>query len=151
MTVGPALMAIAALWLARVPSDSEAWPLTLGDSSTWLPPTSYLIDFLPASLILGLGLAIMVAPLTTALMRSVPGRQAGVASAINNAISRVGPQLAGALIFVIVTASFYSVLGGLVPGLDVSSPDVRATDPAPQRSRGWRTRGPGGRRAYRIN
>ena len=35
----------------------------------------------------------------------VPGRQAGLASAINNAISRVGPQLAGAVIFVIVTAA----------------------------------------------
>ena len=71
----------------------------------------------------------MVAPLTTALMRSVPGRQAGVASAINNAISRVGPQLAGALIFVIVTASFYSALAARVPGLDVNSPAVRAALP----------------------
>ena len=71
----------------------------------------------------------MVAPLTTALMRSVPGRQAGVASAINNAISRVGPQLAGALIFVIVTASYFSSLAALVPGLDVNSREVRAALP----------------------
>ncbi len=71
----------------------------------------------------------MVAPLTTALMRSIPGRQAGIGSAINNAISRVGPQLAGALIFIIVTASFYSVLASLVPGLDVNSPEVRSDIP----------------------
>ena len=71
----------------------------------------------------------MVAPLTTALMRSVPGRQAGLASAINNAISRVGPQLAGALIFIVVTASFYSTMATLVPGLDTNSADVRAEIP----------------------
>jgi hypothetical protein len=62
-------------------------------------------------------------------MRSVPGRQAGLASAINNAISRVGPQLAGALIFVVVTASFYATLGSLVPGLDTSSAIVREQIP----------------------
>jgi EmrB/QacA subfamily drug resistance transporter len=129
MAVGPAIMAAGQLWLARVPSDSQPWQLRLGDTSSYLPPTSYLVDFLPASLAIGLGLAIMVAPLTTALMRSVPGRQAGVASAINNAISRVGPQLAGALIFVIVTASFYAALAARVPGLDVNSPQVREALP----------------------
>ena len=40
----------------------------------------------------------MVAPLTTALMSSVPVRNAGVGSAVNNAISRVGSPLVGALI-----------------------------------------------------
>ena len=126
MTIGPLIMAAGVLWLARVPPDSEPWQLRLADPSTYLPSQGYLVDFLPASLLFGFGLAVMVAPLTTALMRSVPGRQAGLASAINNAISRVGPQLAGALIFVIVTASFYSSLAARVPGLDVSSPEVRA-------------------------
>jgi len=102
------------------------WQLSLTDSSTWLPSSGYLLDILPYQLLFGLGVSIMVAPLTTALMRSVPGRQAGLASAINNAISRVGPQLAGALIFIVVTASFYATLGSLVPGLDTSSADVRA-------------------------
>jgi len=129
MTVGPLIMAAGQLWLARIPSDSEAWQLHLTDPQSYLPPASYLVDFLPASLATGLGLAIMVAPLTTALMRSVPGRQAGVGSAINNAISRVGPQLAGALIFVIVTASFYAALAARVPGLDVNSPAVREALP----------------------
>ena len=109
MTVGPLLMAAGMLWLARIPADSEPWLLSIGDPGTYLPPTDYLVDILPGSILFGLGLAIMVAPLTTALMRSMPGRQAGVASAINNAISRVGPQLAGAVIFIIVTASFYSM------------------------------------------
>ncbi len=129
MTVGPLLMAASLLWIARIPAASPPWQLSLTDSSTWLPSSGYLFDILPYQLLFGLGVSIMVAPLTTALMRSVPGRQAGLASAINNAISRVGPQLAGALIFIVVTASFYATLGSLVPGLDTSSADVRANIP----------------------
>ena len=74
--------------------------------STFLPPLSYVIDLLPASIVFGLGLCMLVAPLTTALMRSVPAHNAGLGSAINNAISRVGPQLAGALIFVLPIVIF---------------------------------------------
>ncbi len=129
MTVGPALMSVGMLWLVRIPSDSAPWLLSIGDPTTYLPPTDYLVDILPGQILFGLGLSILVAPLTTALMRSVPGRQAGLASAINNAISRVGPQLGGALIFVIVTASFYAGLANRVPGLDVSSEEVRAQLP----------------------
>jgi len=63
--------------------------------------------------------------LTTALMSSVPERNSGLASAINNAISRVGPLVAGALIFVAVTASFYGGLKERVPSLNVDATDVR--------------------------
>jgi EmrB/QacA subfamily drug resistance transporter len=126
MAAGPALMALGTLWLVRLPPDSEPWRLMLGDPTTFLPPPSYLVDWLPSLLIFGLGLTIMVAPLTTALMTSVPVQNAGTASAINNAISRVGQPLVGALIFVAVSASFYSALAGRAPGLDVSSPEVRA-------------------------
>jgi hypothetical protein len=72
----------------------------------------------------GIGLMIMVAPLTTALMTSVPSQNSGVASAVNNAISRVGPQLAGALIFVAIAASFYH--GIAARGIDTSAPDFRS-------------------------
>lgn len=126
MTVGPLLMAGGLLWLARIPYDSTAWALQLGNSTTWPPSGGFLVDILPFYLVFGLGISIMVAPLTTALMRSVPGRQAGLASAINNAISRVGPQLAGAVIFIIVTASFYAALGAHFPYLDVNDPYVRS-------------------------
>jgi hypothetical protein len=68
----------------------------------------------------------MVAPLTTCLMTSVGVEHSGLASAINNAISRVGPQLAGAAIFVAITASFYASLATRVPGLDAGSPVVRS-------------------------
>jgi EmrB/QacA subfamily drug resistance transporter len=125
MSVGPLLMAAGVVWLARVPSSSPPWQLRLSDPASYAPSTGYLFDLLPAALTFGFGLAIMVAPLTTALMRSVPGRQAGLASAINNAISRVGPQLAGALIFVLITAGFYATLAARVPGLDVNSAPFR--------------------------
>ncbi len=67
----------------------------------------------------------IVAPLTNALMGSIPPASAGLGSAINNSISRVGQPLLGAIIFIIVSATFYATLGGLVPGLDTSDPATR--------------------------
>ena len=125
MTVGPALMALGILWFLRTPATSPAWLFKPGDPATWMPPTQYFIDFLPGQVVFGLGLAMMVAPLTTALMTSVPVRNSGVASAVNNAISRVGPQLAGAVIFIAITASFYSGMAARIPGMDPSDPQLR--------------------------
>src|SRR5256886_4504742 len=79
----------------------------------------------------GFGLAMMVAPLTPAVMTSVPVRNSGVASAVNNAISRVGPQLAGAVIFIAITASFYSGMAARLPGIDPSEPQLRPDYPPP--------------------
>ena len=72
-------------------------------------------------------MACVVAPLTTTLMGSVPGRYSGLGSAINNAIARVGQPLLGAVIFVAISATFYSSLGSFAPELDPHSPVVRAT------------------------
>jgi len=126
MAIGPVIMALGVFWFARVPSSSTPWKLNLGDPSTYVPPVSYFTDFLPGSILFGIGLMMLVAPLTTALMTSVPVRNSGVGSAINNAISRVGPQLAGALIFIFLTGSFYSTLASRLPGVDVSSAAFRA-------------------------
>jgi EmrB/QacA subfamily drug resistance transporter len=126
MAAGPAIMALGLLWLARLPTGSQAWTLRPDTVSSFLPSVDYLRDILPGIVVFGIGVMILVAPLTTALMTSVPVHNAGVASAINNAISRVGPQLAGAVIFVAITASFYAGLAQRVPGLDVSSHQVRA-------------------------
>jgi EmrB/QacA subfamily drug resistance transporter len=125
MAVGPVIMAVGVLWFARVPSDSTPWKLHPNDPSTFLPPLSYFVDFLPGSIVFGLGIMMLVAPLTTALMTSVPVRNSGLGSAINNAISRVGPQLAGALIFVFITAQFYSTLASRLSGVDVSLESFR--------------------------
>ena len=115
MTLGPVVLALGLLWLTRIPSDSAAWRPDVADLSTFVPSTGYLTDVLPALVVFGIGLMIMVAPLTTALMRSVPVRNSGVASAFNNAISRVGPQLAGALIFVFISTTFYASLNDALP------------------------------------
>jgi hypothetical protein len=127
MALGPALMCLGVLWYARVPATTTLWAFVFDDVRTYLPPSSYVVDLLPGSLLFGLGLAMMVAPLTTAVMTSVPVRNAGLASAVNNAISRVGPQLAGALIFVAITASFYAGLQARVPSIDVNDPYTRRT------------------------
>jgi EmrB/QacA subfamily drug resistance transporter len=125
MAVGPAIMAVGLLWFARVPATSTAWRLGVGPGKHIIPPGAYFVDLLPAYLVFGIGLTVMVAPLTTALMTSVPTHNAGVASAVNNAISRVGPQLLGAVVFVAIAASFYSGLASRAPSLDTSTQQVR--------------------------
>jgi EmrB/QacA subfamily drug resistance transporter len=129
MAVGPALMTIGLLWLTRIPSTSLPWHARVEDPATLIPSTGYLVDVLPAMVVFGLGISILVAPLTTALMGSVPTRNSGLASAINNAISRIGPLLAGAVIFIGVSASFYGALHERVPSLDTGSARVRAAIP----------------------
>jgi hypothetical protein len=120
------LMALGVLWFTHVPSTSQPWMFRPDATGSIVPPVSYVTHFLPGYVVFGIGLSIMVAPLTTALMTSVPVRHSGLASAINNAISRVGPQLVGAIIFMAITASFYAGLATRVPGLGVASAEVRS-------------------------
>ena len=125
MAIGPAVMGIGLLWLARIPSTSGGWRLGAGPDASILPPTDYWIDVFPAMVVFGVGLTCMVAPLTTALMTSVPSSNAGIASAINNAISRVGSPLITAVIFVAVASSFYASIADRVPDADVGAPAFR--------------------------
>jgi EmrB/QacA subfamily drug resistance transporter len=126
LVVGPLLMAVGLAWFARIPATSEPWRLAFDDPQTFVPPSSVLVDVLPFMVLFGVGLSLVVAPLTSTLMSSVPVRNAGVASAINNAISRIGQPILSALIFVVVTGSFYAALAGAVPGLDPNDPALRA-------------------------
>jgi EmrB/QacA subfamily drug resistance transporter len=73
---------------------------------------SYWVSFFPASIVLGLGMAITVAPLTTAVLGAVPQGQSGVASGINNAVARTGGLIAIALFSVVFVAQFNSDLNG---------------------------------------
>lgn len=125
MAIGPAVMAVGLLWLTRIPADSAPWAARAEDLGSLVPSTGYLIDVLPAVLLFGLGISLLVAPLTTTLMGSVPSVNSGLASAINNAISRIGPLLAGAVIFIGVSATFYAGLQARVPSLDTGAAAVR--------------------------
>jgi len=136
LVAGPLLMAASQLWLARIPSDSAAWTADPGTPASWIPPASAVVDVLLPSLVFGLGLTLVVAPLTTALMNSIPVGNAGIGSAINNAISRVGQPLVLSVLFVIISAAFYDTLASEAPGLAVDSADVRDAyqplNPAPE-------------------
>lgn len=125
MTIGPIIMAAGFLWFARVPATSTPWLADPGDLSTFIPPLDTLRDILPASIVFGIGISFLVAPLTTALMASVPVGNAGLGSAINNAISRVGQPLIGAALFIGITATFYPSLASRIPGIDVDAPELR--------------------------
>ncbi len=126
MAYGPALMAVGLLWFLRLPADSGAWRARMAEPASLVPSTGYLVDVLPFTLVFGIGLAIMVAPLTTALMTSIPTGNSGLASAINNAISRIGPVLASAVMFIAVSAAFYGGLAARLPDVNASDPELRA-------------------------
>ena len=125
MSIGPLIMGLGLLWYIRLPADSAPWTAVIEDLSSFVPPGDYFADIFPAQILFGIGLAIMVAPLTAALMRSVPEHNSGLASAINNAISRVGAPLAGAAIFIAISATFYANLEAAAPSGSLENVNVR--------------------------
>ncbi len=83
------------------------WPMTVGPVvaavglALWLPidgDTRFVTGVLPGALVFGVGMTILVAPLTTAVLAAVPAERTGIASGINNAVARTASLLAVAAI-----------------------------------------------------
>jgi hypothetical protein len=71
---------------------------------------AYWRSLLPGVLLLGVGLTLAVAPLTTAVMSSVPQEKTGVASAVNNALSRLAGLVAVSVLVFVLAHGFSSRL-----------------------------------------
>jgi MFS family permease len=104
LTLGP-LIAATGFALFAAPS--------IGDS--------YWKSFFPALVILGLGMTVTVAPLTTVIMNSVEEDRVGAASGINNAVARVAGVLAIAVLGIVMVKAFSSYLNRSLAGLSLPS------------------------------
>jgi EmrB/QacA subfamily drug resistance transporter len=93
MAAGAIVGGLGMLLFARVGADAD-----------------YLAEVLPAAILFGLGLAALVAPLTATVLDSVEERHAGVASGINNGISRVAGLLAIAVLGAVISAQFKTTI-----------------------------------------
>lgn len=93
MGLGPIVAGIGFLLMLRVSASVDYWT-----------------QVFPAIVIFGLGLSMTVAPLTAAILGDVDSKNAGLASAINNAVSRVAGLLAIAAIGAVVATQFSSVV-----------------------------------------
>jgi EmrB/QacA subfamily drug resistance transporter len=77
LSIGPLVIAVGVLLYLRIGRDP-----------------SYVLDILPAVVVFGVGLTLMVAPLTATVLAAAPDEHAGIASGVNNAVARAGSLLA---------------------------------------------------------
>jgi MFS family permease len=147
MSAGPIIAACGVLLLLRVG-----------------PGASYVFDVLPAVSVFGLGLALLVAPLTTTVLAAAPAEHAGVASGVNNAVARAAGLLAVAVLpllagisgddyqhpdafaagfrIAIMLSAGLLLIGGIVSVLLIRNPVVTRPAPADTRRRFCAVDGP---------
>ncbi|SIT44128.1 Drug resistance transporter, EmrB/QacA subfamily [Paraburkholderia piptadeniae] len=106
LTVGPLIAAVGFTLLA-LPALFET------DRET------YWTSFFPGLAVLGLGMTITVAPLTTTVMTAVPAARAGVASGINNAVARIASLLAIAVLGIVFMWSHGAALAVRLERLNI--------------------------------
>ena len=95
-----------------------------------LPGTegSYWTTFFPAVAVQGLGMSLVIAPLTTTALNSVEGRHSGLASGVNNAVSRTAGLLAIAVLGIFVFAAFSSGLDSRIENLGLTPEQYAALE-----------------------
>ena len=108
LTIGPLLTALGMLLFTRAGREADYW-------------TTYF----PAILVMGSGMTLVVAPLTATAMGCVEEKYAGLASGVNNAVSRTGGLLAIAVMGIIMQISFNANLESRLDGIDLA-PRTRA-------------------------
>ena len=104
MCVGPIVGGIGLLLITRIDANAN-----------------YLSDVLPGVIVFGLGLSATVAPLTATALNSVAENRVGVASGINNAVSRVAGVLAIAIFGALIAGKFGSTVDGKVGDSNLSA------------------------------
>lgn len=111
---------------ARLPLITGPTVVGVGFMLLSLPGTggSYWATFLLPMVVIGLGMAITVAPLTTTVLNSVPGHQTGVASGINNAVAQIASLLLIAILGSVGIATLNRALDERAARVD-AGPEVR--------------------------
>ena len=80
---------------------------------------SYWTSFFPAVVVMSLGMTVVISPLTTTVMNALPTSESGIASGVNNAVSRAASLLAIAVLGLVVAATFASSLDSHLSSLHV--------------------------------